>query len=182
MIVPLLIVLLPFLHYTNDNKLLEGKLIAAHKNTDYNIAYVFIIIKSNNSCDTVLTDENGRFSFKFRNEKIKNIDISYMGVGFGTIYLKHLDNNTEDVGTNLEIQIPTVYKKNILGKAYCPKCMRTDKVYEIRYGDAPMVAIRIDKKGDTTYSKIHDGIYDAGTCISSDQSAQWFCDRDKIEF
>ncbi|MDQ3550421.1 MAG: hypothetical protein M3413_02755 [Bacteroidota bacterium] len=39
-----------------------------------------------------------------------------------------------------------------------------------------------DGNGDTTYSPIHKGACEAGTCVSTKQSTIWYCDRDKIQF
>ncbi len=54
--------------------------------------------------------------------------------------------------------------------------------YKIRYGDAPIYTRHINNNGDTIYSPIHNGIYEAGTDVTSSQDPKWFCDRDKIEF
>ena len=70
----------------------------------------------------------------------------------------------------------------IFGTAFCPRCNKTNQVYKIRYGDAPVYTLRVTENGDTTYSPIHNGIYEGGGCISTVQSPQWYCDRDKITF
>ena len=141
-----------------------------------------IIIKIDNVYfDTVTTNTQGEFLFSLPSDKTKNIDLLYSGLGFGTVYLKNINNLTSDT-TRFGINIPTQYKKNIFGKAYCPKCGKADMTYKISYGDAPIYSLKINEKGDTVSSAIYKGKYQAGTCISSAQSADWFCDRNKIEF
>ena len=83
--------------------------------------------------------------------------------------------------TQITIHLPTDYKTNIFGKAYCPKCGKADLTYRIRYGE-PIYAGKINDKGDIYYDRFYNGEYQAGTCASSLQSPHWYCDRDKIEF
>ena len=159
-----------------------GKLLV-NKNSDfYRVDHVSIIVKADSQYfDTVMTNVEGEFLFHLPFEKTKNIDLLYSGVGFGTIYLRHISNLTADT-IKLEINIPTQYKRNIFGKAYCPKCGKADMTYKIRYSDAPIYSLNINGNGDTISSAIYKGKYQAGTCISSAQSAVWYCDRNKIEF
>jgi hypothetical protein len=165
----------------NNHKVVTGNLNVG-QNTEFNISYVSIIIKIDNiPFDTVETNSQGRFSISIPNKKSKNIDILYSGIGFATVYLRYIKDLTPDT-TNLVIAIPTIYKKNVLGKAYCPKCSKADMTYKIIYGDAPIYTLQVNNKGDTISSSIYKGDYQAGTCVSSAQSSRWYCDRDKIEF
>jgi hypothetical protein len=184
MTVRLFIILLTLLSLNQDKEtVVFGKLVA-NKNPDfYNIDHVSMIIKTDNEYfDTVITNTQGEFSFSLPIGKTKNIDILYSGLSFRTIYLRHINSLTAD-STKLTINIPIQYKKNIFGKAYCPKCGKADKTYKISYSDAPIYySLNINGNGDTISSAIYKGKYQAGTCVSSAQSAQWYCDRNKIEF
>ena len=63
----------------------------------------------------------------------------------------------------------------------CPKCRKADKVYKIRYGDGlPLSTRHISESGDTTYSPIVNGHYNAGTCLVG--VATYYCHRDRIKF
>ena len=54
--------------------------------------------------------------------------------------------------------------------------------YKINSGDAPVYSLQLSENGDTMANAIYKGKYQAGTCVSSAQSAQWYCNRNKIEF
>ena len=183
MTVRLFILLLTFLSLDQDkDAIVSGRLIINKNPNFYNIDHVSIIIKTGNKpFDTVMTNTNGEFFFSLPKDNSKDIDILYSGIGFGTIYLRHINNLIVDT-TNLEIVIPIQYKKNIFGKVHCPKCGKADMTYKISYGDAPIYSLQLNENGDTISSAIYKGKYQAGTCVSSAQSAQWYCDRNKIEF
>ena len=183
MTVRLFILLLTLLNLRVDkDTIVCGKLIVNKTPEFYSIDHVSIIIQADNQYfDTVMTNAQGYFSFSLPTGNTKNIDILYSGLGFGTIYLRHINNLTADT-TKLEIYVPTEYKKNIFGKAYCPKCGKADMTYKISYGDAPIYSLNVNANGDTISSAIYKGKYQAGTDVSSAQSAVWYCDRNKIEF
>ena len=167
---------------TKDERIIMGKIYSSNNPQFYSVKNVFVILRCDNKpFDTVLTNSTGDFSIIIPNDKQKNIDILYSGIGFGTVYLKRIEQLSADK-TNLQIDLADNYKKNIFGKAICPKCNKTNQVFKIRYGDAPVYAFRVSKNGDPVFSPIHNGVYEAGTCVSSAQSGQWYCDRDKIEF
>jgi len=179
----LTILSLTFLAFTTKSeRIIIGKIYSTNNAKIYSVENIFVILRCNNKpFDTVRTNAKGEFSAAIPNDKEKNIDILYSGIGFGTVYLKHIKQLATDT-TDLHIDLANSYKKNVFGTAICPKCNKTNQVYKIRYGDAPIYVIRVNDNGDTTYSPIHNGIYEAGTCVSTAQSAQWYCDRDKIEF
>lgn len=167
---------------TRGDKTIKGKIYSTKHPEFYSIENISVILCSENKAlDTVLTDSNGEFWLNLPADKQTNIDILYSGIGFGTVYLTHIMQLSADT-TELNIDLANRYKKNVLGKAFCPRCNKTNQVYKIRYGDAPVYNLHVSAKGDTTYSPIHDGIYEAGTCISTAQSPQWYCARDKIHF
>ena len=183
MTVRLFIVLLTILGLHQDkDALVSGKLIVSKNPEQYQVDHVSIIIKTDNRpLDTVITNSKGEFFISLAKGNLKDIDILYSGIGFGTVYLKHINNIILDT-TNLDIPIPIQYKKNIFGKAHCPKCGKADMTYKISYGEAPIYSLQLSESGDTMSSAIYRGKYQAGTCISSAQSARWYCDRNKIEF
>ncbi len=167
---------------TKSDKIITGKIYSSENPKFYSVGNILVILRcDNNPFDSVWTNDKGEFSAIIPSDKQKGIDILYSGIGFGTIYLKHLKELSADT-TNLEIDIINTYKKNIFGKAICPKCNKSNRVYKIRYGDAPIYTFKINSHGDTTYSRIRNGVYQAGTCVSTAQSPSWYCDRDKIEF
>jgi len=161
---------------------ITGKLYSSNNPQFYSIENILVILRSDNKAfDTVRTNGKGEFSATIPSDKQKKIDILYSGIGFGTVYLRYIKQLSGDT-TNLQIDLSNNYKKNIFGKAFCPKCSKTNQVYKIHYGDAPIYSLKINENGDTIFSPIHNGVYQAGTCVSSAQSAEWYCDRDKIEF
>ena len=171
-----------FAFTSKSDKVIIGKIYSSDHPQFYSVENIFVILRSDNKpFDTVRTNDKGEFSANIPSDKRNKIDILYSGIGFGTIYLRHIKQLSADT-TNLQIDIANDYKRNIFGTAVCPKCNKTNQVYKIHYGDAPVYTFRVNDNGDTSYSPIHNGVYEAGTCVSSAQSARWYCDRDKIEF
>jgi len=78
------------------------------------------------------------------------------------------------------LYIPVQQRKNIFGRIICPKCGKADKVYKISYGMPQYIKTNISPRGDTTYSRIYNGYYYAGTDVTG--VAKYHCERDKIEF
>ena len=181
--VRLTILVLTLLAFTSkSNKVIIGKIYSSENPQFYSVENIFVILYSDNKLiDTVKTNGKGEFVASIPNGKQKNIDIFYSDIGFGTIYLQRIKQLSSDT-TQIQIDLAKKYRKNIFGTSYCPKCKRTDMVYKIRYGDAPVYTLQVNDNGDTIYSAIHNGVYEAGTCVSSRQSSQWYCIRDKIEF
>lgn len=175
-------VLTLFAFTSKSDKVITGKLYSSNNPQYYSIENIFVILRSNNiAFDTVRTNEKGEFWATVPDGRTTNIDILYSGIGFGIVYLQNIKKLSADT-TNLQIDLAAKYKKNFFGTAVCPKCRKADEVYKIRYGDAPVYTVRTNDNGDTSYSPIHNGVYEAGTCISVAQSAQWYCKRDKIQF
>jgi hypothetical protein len=167
---------------SKSGKVLSGRIYSTDNPQHYSVENIFVILRSNNiAFDTVRTNDNGQFSATIPESKQNNIDVLYSGIGFGTVYLQHIRRLDDDT-TNLQIDLAARYKKNIFGIVICPKCRRPDQVYKIHYGDAPVYTVRTDDNGNKTYSPFHNGVYQAGTCVSTAQSARWYCDRDQIEF
>ena len=183
MTVRITILALTFLAFTTkSDRIIAGKIYSSNNPQFYSVENIFVILRCDNKpFDTVRTNDKGEFSAFIPSDKQKKIDILYSGIGFGTVYLKHIKQLSVDT-TNLEFDLANKYKKSVFGTAVCPKCNKTNQVYKIRYGDAPVYTFGVNDNGDTTYSPIHNGVYEAGTCVSTAQSAQWYCDRDKIEY
>ena len=100
-------------------------------------------------------------------------------VPMGTLFIGALKNIQKDT-LDLSFDVPMHIKRNLLGLVVCQKCNKSDKVYEIEYGDAPVYITSINGEGDTINSPIYKGKYTAGTCLVG--PATYYCDRDKIEF
>jgi len=124
------------------------------------------------------TDRQGNFEITFVPDKEKSFDFFVFGVAVDTMLIgsvKSFDSNTPE----LTFYIPALRKKNFLGQMLCPKCNRADKVLKIEYGMLP-IRMEISDYGDTTYSNIENGRFNAGTCVAG--IAKYFCDRDKVKF
>ena len=135
--------------------------------------------KNGRVVEKLLTDKNGLGAIKKDTiKKYKEIDIFLTSIGVEELYLQTINNSTID---RWEINIPRYYKMK-LGKAVCPKCNKTDKVYKAIYGDGQILTLEINHKGDTIYSNISGRNYYMGTCVSNDLNPLWHCERDKIEF
>ena len=140
---------------------------------------VTVMVKGNNKI-LAKTEANlkGDFHITFTPTTEKSFDFFCTGVGIDTVLFASLKWFDSDV-MEMTFYIPIKYKKNALGKVICPKCIHTDKVYEIEYGQ-PTYLLHVNKKGDTTFSNIYKGKYQAETCVGA--IAKYYCDRDKIKF
>jgi hypothetical protein len=124
------------------------------------------------------TDKNGDFFLKFKPEKEKSFDFFCSGMGIGTILLKSVtDFESDNIEMNLDFTAK--YKKNVLGKVICLKCKKADKVYKIQYS-SPIVIRKINKLGDTIYSKIYKNKYNEASCIP--EPSKFYCERDDVKF
>jgi len=165
-----------------DSRIVSGRIFASTNQEYYSTANVNVIISvGKKMIDTVRTNEEGKFFVSIPSEIGSEIDIYYYGVGFQQLYLGYIKNLSSDT-TFFEVDVANKYKRNLFSKAFCPKCGKADKVFRVRYRDAPVYSIRVNRNGDTVHSAIRNGVYQAGTCVSSAQSAQWYCERDRITF
>ena len=110
--------------------------------------------------------------------KEKSFDFFCYGVGVDTMLIASVTTFESDT-PEMTFFIPTIPKTNTLGKIFCPKCKRTDKVYKIRYGDNPTYVRHINASGNTTYSPLYKGTYQEDC---TERPAKYYCDRDKIKF
>jgi len=152
------------------------------KNPTDTSAYVEHLLVFVKGGDKVLaktfTDSKGNFEMTFTPEKEKSFDFYCTGIGIDTLLLGSVKTFESDT-PEMTFYIPGQPKRNALGKVICPKCNRTDKVYRIEYGDAPVVTRHISKSGDTSYSPIYKGIYQEGCIV---EPAKYYCNRDKVKF
>lgn len=152
------------------------------KNPKDNSAFidrVMVFVKADNKIlAKVLTDEKGDFEITFTPQKEKLFNFYCTGLGIDTLLIASVTTFESDT-PEMTFYIPGQLKRNALGKVLCPICKRTDKVYKIQYGDAPVITRRISKTGDTTYSPIYKGTYQESCIVGS---AKFYCERDKAKF
>ena len=149
------------------------------KDTSVYVGLLTVFVKGDKKIlAKALTDDNGNFKMTFTPMKEKSFDFFCTGIGIDTLLIESVTTFDSDQ-IEMTFYIPTKIKRNTLGKVICPKCKRTDKVYPIEYGDAPITTSYISKSGDTTYSSIYKGKY-RESCIV--EPAKYYCDRDKIKF
>ena len=160
---------------------ITGHLKTNLKDTSAYLEGISIIVKGNNKIlAQTFTDRQGNFELTFTPDKEKSFDFYCYGLAVDTLLIASIRTFESDT-PDLTFYIPGVTKKNFLGQTLCPKCKKGDKVYKIRYGDAlPVVTRQISENGDTTFSRIVNGHYNAGSCIGG--VATYYCDRDKVEF
>ena len=149
------------------------------KDTSAYIGHLLVFVKGDKKVlAKAFTDDKGNFKMTFTPMKEKSFDFYCTGIGIDTLLVESVTTFDSDE-IEMTFYIPAKIKTNALGKVICPKCKRTDKVYPIEYGDAPVTVVHVSKSGDTTYSPIYKGAYRA-SCIV--EPAKYYCDRDKIKF
>ncbi|QDK81234.1 hypothetical protein EXU85_22535 [Spirosoma sp. KCTC 42546] len=157
----------------------KGHVINNYKDSRVYVAGLSMFVKvSGRIVSQSTTDSNGDFSLRFTPTD-KSSDFYCAGVGTDTLLLDSIERIEKD-NVELTFHIPNAVKKDAFGKVYCPKCKRTNKVYPICYCDPPITVRRISSTGDTTYSRIYKGEYQAGTDVVG--AAKYYCDRDKVQF
>jgi hypothetical protein len=151
------------------------------KDTSAYVEGVTVIVKGDNKVlASAFADRQGLFEVVFTPGKEKYFDFFVFGVGIDTMLVGSVTAFASDT-PEMIFYIPAVRKKNFLGQTLCLKCNKADRVYKIIYGDGlPMATQIISETGDTTYSSIVNGHYNAGTCIVG--VASYYCDRDKLRF
>ncbi len=158
---------------------INGHIKKNPKDTSALIAYLGVFVKGNGKVlAKTLTDAKGNFELTFTPEKEKSFDFYCVQPGSDTMLIASVTTFESDT-PEMTFFLPSQPKRNALGKPFCPKCKRTDKVYEIEYGDPIVTSLHINQSGDTTFSPIYNGKYRAG-CLSG--PARYYCDRDKIKF
>jgi hypothetical protein len=158
---------------------ITGHLRKNPNDTSANIKRVIIIAKGDNKIlAKTKTSLKGNFHITFTPTTEKSFDFFCTAIGIDTVLIASMKGFDSDV-MEMTFYLPIKYKKNSLGKIICPKCNQTDKVYEVEYGEPTFVS-HINKKGDTTNSRIYNGKYHAGTCVGA--IAKYYCDRNKIKF
>lgn len=160
---------------------ITGHLKRNPKDTSAYVEGIFVIVKGDNKVlAQTFADRQGNFEITFTPAKEKSFDFFVFGVAVDTMLIGSVKTFESDT-PEMTFYIPALRKKNILGQILCPKCNKADKVYKIRYGDGlPLTTRHISENGDTTYSPIVNGHYNAGTCIVD--VATYYCGRDKVKF
>jgi hypothetical protein len=167
--------------FFNDPVYITGHLKKNPKDTAAYIDGIAVIVKGDNKVlAKTVTDAQGKFSLVFTPGQEKSFDFFVYGIAIDTLLVSSITTFESDT-PDITFFLPALRRKNTLGQMLCPKCAKTDKVYKIRYGDGlPTATMRISKSGDTTYSPIVRGRYNAGTCIVG--IAAYYCHRDKVKF
>jgi len=171
----------PFFGYRPlTNKVyVKGHIKKNPQDTSVSISHLTVFVKGDNKILTkAITNNKGDFELSFTPNKEESFDFYCNGVTFDSIFIASIIKFESDT-PELTFYIPAKKKMNASGKVICPKCGRTDKVYKIEYTDAPFITKRVSKSGDTTYSALYKGTYQASDKI---EPAKYYCDRDKIKF
>jgi len=149
------------------------------KDTSAYVEHLTVFVKGGRKIlAKALTDDKGNFRLSFTPMKEKSFDFFCTGIGIDTLLIESVTTFDSDE-VEMTFYVPGKVKTNALGKVICPKCKRTDKVYEIQYGDNPISVRHISSSGDTTYSRIYKGKYYEDCEV---RPAKYYCDRDKIKF
>jgi hypothetical protein len=140
---------------------------------------VLVFVKGDNKIlAKSFTDNKGDFEISFTPGKEKSFDFYCTGMGIDTLLIASVTTFDSDT-PEMTFFIPVKIKRNAFGKVICPICKHTDEVYKIRYSDAPVSTFFVSKTGDTTYSPIFKGKYQAGCLV---EPATYYCNRDKVKF
>jgi hypothetical protein len=159
--------------------IITGHLKKSPKDTSAFVEKVSIFVKGDNKVlAQTISDDKGNFTLTFTPKQEKSFDFYCTALGIDTLLISSVTTFESDT-PEMTFYIPGQLKRNAIGKVICPICKRTDKVYKIRHSDAPVSTFRISKSGDTTYSPIYKGKYQAG-CLGG--PATYYCDRDKVQF
>jgi hypothetical protein len=158
---------------------ITGHLKRNPKDTSAYVVGVTIFVKGDNKLlATTVTDSLGDCKLTFTPDGEKSFDFFCAGLGIDTLLLSSITRFESDT-PEMTFYIPGHIKKNVLSRVICPKCKRTDKVYEIQYGDAPVATKQASRLGDTTYSPIYKGKYQASCIVGP---AKFYCNRDRVKF
>jgi hypothetical protein len=160
---------------------ITGHLKKNPDDTHSKIDKISIFVKGDNKVlAQTFSDEKGNFDLTFTPKQEKSFDFFCKIIGEDTILIasyKRFESDTPE----MTFYIPGIRKKNTLGKTICPKCKKTDKVYEIIYTDG--IPDHFDD--DTVVYKPHrnprivDGAYYDGCIVGI---AKYYCDRDDVKF
>lgn len=169
------------LHFTNP-VFIKGHLKNSLQNQSIEIAFDWlqVMVKADGKImDTACPDANGQFDLSFVVGEEKSFDFFCYGLGVDTILVASLKEFESDV-LEMTFNVPAKRKTNMLGQVLCPKCNRTDRVFEIAYGDGLSAKMEVSKSGDTTYTHLMNGKYISGGCEGG--IARHYCNRDKVKF
>ena len=158
---------------------ITGHLKNNYKDTSSYTERVLIFVKGNRKIlAKSFTNRKGDFEISFTPDNERHYDFYCTGLGIDTLLIASITTFDSDT-PEMTFFIPGKIKRNVFGKVICLICKHTDKVYEIRYSDAPVFTFNVGKTGDTTYSPIYKGKYQAGCLV---EPATYYCSRDKVKF
>ena len=158
----------------------KGRIVKSINDNSIYVEGLLVVVKNGKrTIYSTHTNEKGNFEFVLNSQNVVTYDIFCQGVGLDTLYLGSL--KVPDIDKpELSLSIPIKVHKNFIGNVICPKCKKSNLVCKIRYGDGLPSLMKISSNGDTTYTAIYKGYYNAGSCIV--EAARYYCDRDKIKF
>jgi hypothetical protein len=118
--------------------------------------------------------------FVISNESNAVANLVYAGLGVnGEVYLATvLPHRADTLRVIFGLPVSTAKPK---GRVACPKCRLRDKVLPIG-GQAGVVTVRINAKGDTTHLPFDRKYYHPESDVSSWLDPHWYCIRDTIKF
>jgi hypothetical protein len=178
-ILPIFIVLLISSFKNLSNPIFITGHLKPKKEFKNNIVGLKIFVKADgNIIAENFTDRNGDFNLTFTPEKENFFDFYCSGIGIGTILLKSV-NSFESDNIEMNFNFTAKYEKTVLGKVICLKCKKADKIYEIQYSYSPIVKRKINKNGDTIFSKIYKNKYREDCVV---EPAKYYCERDDVKF
>lgn len=158
---------------------IKGHIRKSTKEVAGYISYIVVLVKGDNRIlAKTITDSNGDFQLSFTTNEENSFDFYCTSVGIDTMLLASVKKFEKD-NSEMTFHLPAKPVKNKAGEVLCPKCKKEDKVFQIIYGDNPIVVRQISISGDTTYSPFYKGKY-YEDC--SEQPAKYYCDRDKVKF
>jgi hypothetical protein len=158
---------------------IHGHLRESHGPLSGYITFINVFVKGDDKIlASTQSDDKGDFILSFDRNNVTTFDFYCSGAGVDNMLIASVPKIESEM-PEMTFYIPGRYNKNVLGRVICPKCKKADKVYKISYGDAPVFTRRITKSGDTTYSSIYKGTYQA-FCMQG--PANYYCDRDKVKF
>jgi hypothetical protein len=159
---------------------ITGHLKRNPKDTTAYVEGILVIVKGDSKIlAKTFTDNKGNFELTFTPNNEKSFDFYCHGVAVDTLLIASVTKFESDT-PDITFYIPAQIKKNAFGQPLCPKCKRADMVHKIAYGDGLPIRMEVSEAGDTTYSSIVNGRFNAGTCLVG--VAKYFCDRDKVKF
>src|SRR3569623_982263 len=103
-------------------------------------------------------DGNGDFELVFTPTQNDTFDLYCYGFALDTVLLTSITSFDRD-NPEMSFYIPAKPIKNFFGKVICPRCKKADKIYKIMHSITPVVTMKTNSNGDTTYSPLYKNTY-----------------------